>query len=163
MKTITATHKGIAINYADTHKSAFIPYPDTDIVVELSNNKRKYRELNLIQKNMYCRLMYGIKAYSPDQVKSMSDALIFTIERQHTRATDVVNQLKYERHYGPYNKLFKVIFPHIELSYFKDGKFAEMPTLKELKITTDDIIQAWIDTKLLPLNFFSLEADQLEL
>ena len=163
MKTITATHKGIAINYADTHKSAFIPYQDNDIVNPSPNTKRKYRELNVIQKNMYCRLMYGMEAFTPDQIKSMSESLIFTIKTEHVRATNVVNMLKYERHYGAYNKLLKVIFPHVELSYFKDGKFAEMPTLKELKITTDDIIQAWIENKLLPLNFFSLEVDTLEL
>lgn len=163
MKTITATTKGIAINYQDTGKSSFIPYEKELYNNQSSDNNGKYRELNPMQRSMFCRLMYGIKNYNHDELSSMSESLIFTIKKEHYRATDVLNQLKYERYYGAYNKLLKTIFPQIELNYFKDGKYAEMPTLKELKITTDDIIKVWIDNKLLPLNFYSIQADELSL
>lgn len=162
MKTITATAKGVAVNYEDTHKSSFIQYKK-ELVVESDNNPRKYLELNTIQKSMYRRLMYGTKAYTPAELSSMNKTTIFSIEKEHIRATEVINQYKYEKHYGAYNKLLKVIFPHIELSYFKDGKYADMPTLAELKITTEDIIRLWIENKLLPSNFLSLSVDTIQL
>lgn len=162
MKTITATAKGVAVNYEDTHKSSFIPYKK-ELIVESDNNRRNYLELNVIQRSMYRRLMYGTKAYTPSELGSMNKTTIFAIEKEHIRATEVLNQYKYEKHYGAYNKLLKVIFPHIELSYFKDGKYADMPTLGELKITTEDIINLWIANKLLPSNFLSLSVDTIEL
>lgn len=161
MKTITATKSGVSINYEDTGKSSFIKYKD--IQSSVSDNNHKYLELNVIQKSMFRRLMYGIKAYTPQEVASMDKALIFTIEKEHVRATEVVNKFKYEKHYAAYNKLLSVIFPHVELSYFKDGKYADMPTLKDLKITTEDIIRLWIENKLLPSNFLSLNVNNINL
>lgn len=160
MKTITATAKGVAVNYENTHKSSFIPY-DKDVITESDN--RKYLELNVIQKSMYRRLMYGTKAFTPQEISTMTKAILFAIEKEHVRATDVLNKYKYEKHFGAYNKLLKVIFPHIELSYFKDGKFADVPTMKELKITTEDIINLWIENKLLPSNFLSLDVNNINL
>lgn len=160
MKNITATAKGVAINYENTHKSSFIPYQER---TECSQQRSNYFEMNEIQKRMYRRLMYGMKAFTKEEIVSMTKTTIFSIEKEHIRATEVVNQLKYERHYGAYNKLLKVIFPQVELSYFKDGKHSEMPTLKELKITTKDIVDAWILNKLLPSNFFNLNTETLSL
>jgi hypothetical protein len=164
MKTITATNKGIAINYEDTHKSSFIPYAnDYSLTASTPNQKRNYLELNTIQKSMYRRLMYGQDAFTPEEITSMSPSTLFSIKKEHIRATEVLNQFKYERHYGAYNKLFAVIFPHIDLSYFKDGRYSEMPTLKELKISTNDIINLWIANKLLPSNFLSLNVETIKL
>lgn len=161
MKTITATSKGIAINYQNTGKSSFIPYSQT--VSAQSVNKTTFFKMNDIQKKMYRRLLYGVKAFTPEELESMNQSLIIQIEKDHYRATEVVNKLKYDRFFGAYNKLLSVMFPHIELSYYKDGKFASMPSLKELKIQTTDIIDAWIENKLLPLNFLSLNPETVEL
>lgn len=159
-KTITATKGGIAINYSNG-KSSFIPY---DKVEEISNNVQKtYFTMNSIQKSMYRRLMYGMDAFNQDEVKSMDNNVIFKIKNDHIRATDALNQLKYERVYGDCNKLLAVIFPHIKLDYFKDGKYSTLPTLKECKITTIDVVDLWINHKLLPLNFYSLNEEALAL
>jgi len=162
MKTITATKTGVAINYHDTGKSSFIPYQFNEEAPS-PNRKSKYLELNIIQKSMFRRLMYGIKAYTPQEVSSMDEKLVFTIEKEHLRATQVLNKHKYEKHYAAYNKLLSVIFPHIELNYFKDGQYVDIPTMKELKITTYDIIVLWIDNKLLPSNFFNLDVHTIQL
>lgn len=160
-KTITATTKGISINYSNG-KSAFIPYQSVD-EISSQNNPRRYKELNMIQKTMYRRLMYGTSAYTEQELGTMSQQIIFTIKKEHLRATEAINQLKYETYYGAYNKLLKVIFPQVELSYFKDGKFANLPTLKELKITTEQVINTWINHKLLPSNFYSISEETLQL
>lgn len=160
MKTITATRTGIAINYQNG-KSSFIPYGKQSYQEHTSN--QRYFQMNDIQRTMYRRLMYGLAGFTSEEISSMHQTTIFKIKNEHLRATDIVNELKYTKHYGAYNKLLAVIFPHVELDYRKDGKYAELPTLKELKIKTTDIIDAWINGKLLPLNFYSLNEETLAL
>lgn len=163
-KTITATTKGIAINYQDTGKSSFIPYDTTAYeTTRATSTQRNTFIMNEIQRTMYRRLMYGMKNYTEEQVSTMNLTDIMHIEKDHARATDVINKLKYERVYGAYNKLLSVIFPQVELDYYKDGKFCNLPSLKELKITARDIADAWINNKLLPLNFYNLTPATIEL
>jgi hypothetical protein len=159
-KTITATRTGIAINY-ENGKSNFIPYNKEE--VHNSSNTKRYFQMNEIQRNMYRRLMYGLASFTSEEISSLDQPTLFKIKNEHIRATDVVNELKYTKYYGAYNKLLAVIFPHVELDYRKDGKYAEMPTLRELKITTSDIVNAWINNKLLPLNFYCLNEETIKL
>jgi DNA-binding XRE family transcriptional regulator len=163
MKTITAAAKGIAINYQDTGKSSFIPYSQQNLAEKQKVNVNSFIQMNEIQRSMYRRLLYGTKAYTADQLESMSQTTIIQIEKDHYRATEVINKLKYDRMYGAYNKLLSVIFPQVELCYYKDGKHTPMPSLKELKIRTNDIVNAWIENKLLPLNFLSLNTETVQL
>lgn len=157
-KTITATRTGIAINY-ENGKSSFIPYDEKETSLHVST--QLYFQMNDIQRNMYRRLMYGLASFTSDEISSFDSSTLFKIKNEHLRATDIVNELKYTRYYGAYNKLLNVIFPQVDLDYRKDGKHATLPTLKELKITTVDIIDAWITGKLLPLNFYNLNEESL--
>lgn len=163
MKTITATNKGIAINYEKTGKSSFIPYQDEPVSYQNNNNRSGHYQMNPIQYKLYQQLMHGMKIYSAEERAAMSESSVFTVTNKHLRATEVLNMLKYERCYGYINKLFEVIFPHIKLDYYKDGKYADMPTLRELGITTIDVIDTWIENKLLPLNFYSLDTNSIKL
>lgn len=159
-KTITATKTGIAINY-ENGKSSFIKYDD-NCHYEQSVNQR-YFSMNNIQRTMYKRLMYGLDSFSSDELNSMDKNTVFTVKNQHQRAISILNELKYEKCYGACNKLFAVIFPHVKLDFHKDGKYATLPTLSELKINTRDVVDAWINGKLLPLNFYSLNEEALAL
>jgi hypothetical protein len=163
MKTITATPKGIAINYERTEKSSFIPYETMERSTQNRVNRFGHYQMNTIQYGLYQQLMHGMKAYDQDQINTMSESAKFTIRNKHMRATEVINKMKYEKTYGYINKLFDVIFPQIKLDYYKDGRFADLPTLRELKISTVDIIDAWISEKLLPLDFYSLNEQSLKL
>lgn len=160
MKTITATAKGIAINYEDSNKSTFIYYEQTSAIIKEQNN---YFEMNAIQRSMFRRLMYGINAYSSEEIQTMTEIIKYSIKKDHTKAIEVVNKMKYEKYYGDYNKLLSAIFPKIKLSFYKDGQDFPTPSLKELKITTSDIINAWINEKLLPLNFYQITQESLTL
>lgn len=159
-KTITATRTGIAINY-ENGKSSFIPYSKEDNTVQVCS--QRYFEMNDIQRNMFRRLMYGLASFTSQEISSFDQNTLFRIKNEHLRATDIVNELKYTKYYGDYNKLLAVIFPNVQLDYRKDGKYAELPTLKELKIKTTDIVDAWINGKLLPLNFYNLNEESLAL
>lgn len=161
MKTITATRKGIAINYENNKKSSFISY---DEVNQKQNQKYKdFFEMNIIQRNMYRRLFYGLQAYSNQEVQSFTKKDIIAISHDHNKAQNIINSLKYDRLYNDVNKLLAVIFPHVKLDFYKDGHDVILPSLKSLKITTVDIIDKWIEYKLLPNNFYSINTDNLNL
>ena len=159
-KTITATRTGIAINY-ENGKSSFIPYDKDNNTLHVST--QRYFQMNDIQRNMYRRLMYGLNSFTSEEISTFDSITVFRIKNEHLRATDVLNELKYTIYYGTYNKLLSVIFPQVELDYRKDGKYAPLPSLKELKISTIDITNAWIKGKLLPLNFYNLNEESLAL
>lgn len=164
-KTITATSKGIAINYEDTGKSSFIEYDSNAITSFKSTHQKSTRfyEMNIIQRNMYRRLLYGMAAYNKDEIKTMSPSLVFTINKEHHKAKQIVNKLKYDKMFDATNKLLSVIFPHIKFDFYKDGQDVNYPTLKELGINTFDIVDAWIKGKLLPVNFYELTPECLHL
>jgi hypothetical protein len=159
MKTITAKSKGIEIVYHDTQRSTFIPYMNNNAYSQRPKSKYNNYQMNTVQYGMYQRLMYGLEIFDKEQLATLDQNTKFAISNMHNRAMDVLNELKYDRTYGYINKLFKVIFPTVELNYYKDGKehkYTKLPTLKELKLTTLDIINVWIKNKLLPLDFYNL-------
>jgi hypothetical protein len=162
MKTITATKQGIAINYESNRKSLFIKYDEAN---QQQQNKKSadFFEMNTIQRNMYRRLFYGMESFSAEEVKTMSKIDISKVTRDHNKAQKIVNEMKYQKLYGDTNKLRAVIFPHVKLGFYKDGQDVSLPSLKELKITTVDIINKWIEKKLLPENFFNLNIANLAL
>jgi len=163
MKTITATKNGISINYeVKGKKSSFIRYDEANSQKQ-SKRSEHFFEMNVIQRNMYRRLFYGMEAFSPEEVKTMSKIDISKISRDHSKATKIVNQLKYQKYFGDYNKLLSVLFPHVKLDFYKDGQDVSLPSLKELKITTVDIIDKWVEEKLLPENFYNLNIANLAL
>jgi hypothetical protein len=159
MKTISATSKGICIIY-ENGKSSFIQYSEELNTSRVQNN---YFEMNEIQRNMYRRLMYGINSYTSEEINTMSEIIKYNIAKDHKKAVNVINKLKYDKFFGAYNKLLAVIFPHVKLDYYKDGQDIPTPSLKELKINTVNIIDAWINEKLLPLNFYSLNEETISL
>ncbi len=163
MKTVTATAKGVAVNYENTQKSTFIPYGEMSQSDNVYRQMNHHYQMNGIQYGLYQQLMLGPKAYSVNEFESMPESTKFAIRNKHLRATEVLNKMKYEKSFGYINKLFAVIFPDIKLDYYKDGKYAEMPTLRELGIKTVDIIDAWIENKLLPLDFYDLSEQKLAL
>jgi hypothetical protein len=163
MKTITATKNGISINYeVRGKKSSFIRYDEAN-QQQQSTRSENFFEMNVIQRNMYRRLFYGMEAFSAEEVKTMSKIDISKVTRDHSKATKIVNQLKYQKYFGDYNKLLSVLFPHVKLDFYKDGQDVSLPSLKELKITTVDIIDKWVEEKLLPENFYNLNIANLAL
>ena len=73
--SITATAQGI-VTYLDG-KSEFVKY-DKLAQNKISTNKRVQKTqdslyLNLIQRSMYRRLMYGLKEYTPEQIEFFED------------------------------------------------------------------------------------------
>jgi len=165
MKTITATNKGIVINYEGSTKSSFVHYeqPVQQVTNNQRVNKQRFYEMNQIQKSMYRRLLYGLTAYSQEEISTMSPEVVFNIKKDHHRASELINIMKYDMVYESYNKLLSVIFPKVNFSYYKDGQDVSLPTLKELKISTLDVVDCWIKGKLLPLNFYDLTLSTLKI
>lgn len=165
MKTINATSKGIAINYEHTNKSSFIRYeaPAQERLEKRLLNKPRFYEMNQIQRSMYRRLLYGINDFTPQEISTMNESTIHCINRDHRKAMELVNKMKYEIVYGAYNKLLAVMFPKAKFSFYTDGQDVTLPTLKELKIGTFQVVDCWINGKLLPENFYCLNTTTLKL
>lgn len=115
--------------------------------------------LNLIQRQMYRRLMYGLKEYAPEQVASMSPSIITKIVEDYKKAKRALHVLKAKTFYKNETNLIKAIFPHAHLGEKDHDWFLEIPkdiTLKKLGISTQEVIEEFIRRRLLPKDFFSL-------
>jgi hypothetical protein len=116
--------------------------------------------LNMIQRPMYRRLIYGMKDFSDAQRKAMSPKAIHRINTDHERATRFLHIMKAKRYMEAETKLINAIFGENSIRFDKDCDWMEpLPsgvTLRSLKFTTADVINELIIRKLLPANFLSI-------
>lgn len=116
--------------------------------------------LNLIQRPMYRRLMYGLAEYSPAQLATMGKDSISRIVTDHERAKRVLHVMKAKRYMKAETKLLNTIFSHCNIREDKDCDWMDpLPksvTLRSLGITTREVCEEFIHRKLLPKNFFEI-------
>lgn len=144
----------------------FVKYPpiEEEEVVE-SSPKEGELYMNIVQRSMYRRVMYGLKNYSEEQLKSMTDDAKFKIDKDYKYGVRVLNKLKLQVFYEPYNKLIKAMLPHFKEDE-EDYMYHHSPpgvTLKKLNISTKRICEELIKYDLLPKNFFEIEPENLKL
>jgi hypothetical protein len=123
-------------------------------------------QLNMPQRQMYRRLMYGMKNYDDHERSGMSNRAIARVEKDSLTASRAMHVLKAKRFYDLETKLCKAIFPHARIGENDRDWFLELPktaTLKKLGIGTREIIDDFIKRKLLPENFYSINADNIQL
>lgn len=173
LTNITANSQGYVM-YSGSTKPLFERYEN--FYQTKSNHKTKSivktieslenAELNLIQKNMYRRLMYGLKEYTPEQISAMSPSTIKYIVNDHNYAKRIIQVMKAKKYYQAETKLFEAIFPQLKVTDIDYDWMLEVPreaTLAKLKISTKDVIIEFIRRKILPKNFFELSPDILTL
>lgn len=115
--------------------------------------------LNMIQRQMFRRLMYGLKEYGPEQIACMSPSSISRIVEDYKKAKRALHILKAKKYYHAETKLLSAIFPHANLGQKDHDWFLELPknvTLRSLGISTKEVIDEFIKRKLLPRNFYQL-------
>jgi hypothetical protein len=167
---VTATAKGIV--YHNNSKTT-IKYPVIKETVNLTtpeNRKKLVQEpkkvyLNLVQRQMYRRLMYGMKEYDKRQILAMSQNAIRQVEEDYKKAKRAIHILKAKKCFMAETKLINAIFQRNIGKHDYDW-YLDLPksfTLRKLGISTDDIINDFIKRKLLPRNFYSLNADTIKL
>lgn len=132
-------------------------------VQQASDNIEKVN-LNIIQRQMFRRLMYGLKEYTPEQMSSMSPQAITRIVEDYKKAKRALHILKAKQFYEAETKLLAAIFPHTNLGKNDFDWLVDLPksvTLRNLGISTKQVIDEFITRKLLPANFYELSPENV--
>jgi hypothetical protein len=167
--TITATAQGI-IMYNSNGKAELQQYSKLVQNKTTRSNKVKKTEealddkihLNMIQRQMYRRLMYGLKEYSPEQIASFSPSSLSKIVEDYKKAKQYLHILKAKKMFDAETKLVNAMFPGHNIGEKDYDWFMDLPkraTLRNLGITTRQVIDEFITRRLLPKNFLQLTLD----
>jgi hypothetical protein len=165
--SITATAQGI-VTYLDG-KSEFVKY-DKLAQNKISTNKRVQKTqdslyLNLIQRSMYRRLMYGLKEYTPEQIASFSPSTLNRIVSDFKKAKQYLQIMKAKKCFHSETRIINAICLS-DIGKKDYDWYLDLPkyiTLRNLGITTKDVCDEFITRKLLPKNFYSINQQQIQL
>jgi hypothetical protein len=158
--SITATSQGV-VTYDKNGRGNLQKYANTYQAKSGYKNKKvqdaaERIHLNLVQRQMYRRLMYGLKEYSAEQMAAMSPSVISQVVLDYQKASRALWVMKAKVYYKNETNLIKSIFPHAKIGE-KDADWqVDLPksaTLKKLGISTKQIIDEFIKRRLLPKNF----------
>lgn len=122
--------------------------------------------MNMIQRAMYRRLMYGLSEFSPEQISDLSVKFENTIVREHRFTRQAVQILKAKKLYGVETRLINAIFQHSPIGDKDYEWIMSIPkkhTLRNLGISTKEILDELISRKLLPENYHTLDVTQVQL
>jgi len=128
--------------------------------VKVTQEEIEKIHLNMIQRSMYRRLMYGLKEYTPEQVASFSPSTLSKIVADYKKAKQYLHILKSKKLFGPETMLMNALFPHAKIGEKDFDWFLDLPktaTLRNLGITTRTVIDEFVRRKLLPKNFYELQ------
>ncbi len=169
IKIASSTSKGILYTSKNgkTFRKYRPPLKKSYTQVDFStDNKDLYNvKLNMVQRGMYRRLLYGLKDYTKKEKESLSTYLKSKIDNEYKVASRVLHVLKAKKYYYAETLLLNAIFPLSDVGQKDYDWYLELPksaTLSKLKITTKEIIDEFIRKKLLPKNFYKLK-DEVEL
>lgn len=167
---VTATAKGIMYHNNPMRTIRYeIIQEKKDLTV--AENKKKLKEepkkvyLNLVQRQMYRRLMYGMKEYDKKQILSMSENAIRQVQEDYKKAKRAIHILKAKKCFMAETKLVNDIFQK-NIGKNDYDWYLDLPksyTLRKLGISTEDIINDFIKRRLLPTNFYLLNAETIKL
>ena len=172
--SITATAQGIISydkdgrqivqRYDRTYQSAS-GKNRTERIMATMNEVEKIH-LNLIQRQMYRRLMYGLKEYTPEQIAAMSPSSISKVVEDYKKAKRALHVLKAKKYFHAETKLMNALFPNQTIGSKDFDWYLDLPknvTLRSLGIGTKQVIDEFISRKLLPKNFYSLSPENVSM
>lgn len=168
--SITASAQGIAF-VNKNGKSILQKYDDTyqaksELKPPHIAETAERIHLNLVQRQMYRRLMYGLKEYTPDMIAALSPVSISRIVNDYNKASRALHVMKAKKLYKNETNLVNSIFSHVNIGEKDFDWLIELPktaTLKKLNISTRDVIDEFIKRKLLPRNFYFLSSETIQL
>jgi hypothetical protein len=166
-KSISAKSGGMIITY-DDNKSSYVKYePKKDYINSIQiNGKRKYQpiefQLNKTQLRLYNEAVYGFKAYSNEVIMEMRPQHIKRIKEIHLKAKDVINSYKIELANLNMDNFLSKMFPNSKLAKTMVQTKGIEPdikislSLKDLKVSTENLAKRLVQYRVLPENFFNL-------
>lgn len=123
-----------------------------------------YTKLNQTQHRLFKRVLHGFKMYKKDEVKSMHRDKKKRISKVWKRGQQVLNCWKQEICNRQASKIFAIFTCSKDAMKLAatdpkdtDPTYVNRMTLKDLKITYEDVIVKFIAEGLLPKNFLKLK------
>jgi len=170
-KTVSCNFNGIVISYGDAKKHQYIRYETPTYVKKIQlEGTVKYQkieeEIKLTpkQKEIYSKVLYGFKAYTPEEISNMSERYKINVTVSYTKAQRILRNWKQDLTFGFIDKLLLTIFPkspivkqltnltgHLNIIQKEDEI-----SFKDLGINQQKIIKKLMEFKLLPKNFYEL-------
>ena len=102
----------------------------------------------------------------PEQISKMSPKTITHIVKNHEKALKILHILKAKKLYKNETNLVNSIFPHAQIGNSDNDWLIKLPkdaTLKKLGISTKEIVDEFIQRKMLPIDFYNLSTDTVKL
>lgn len=163
----SATSNGVQENLLEGKRQKYYRFNVSKEKNQINKKKKFLKKdndslyLNFTQREMYRRLMYGLKNYSSEQIEAMSRFTQNKISKDFNQAQKQIHIIKAKQLYYAETKLFDAICPHLNLQT-KDSnwlglKIPQNMTLRKLNIKPKEIIDTFINKKLLPENFYTME------
>ena len=122
-----------------------------------------YTKLNPYQHFLFKRILHGFKIYKKDEVNKMHYSKRNRISKVWKRGQDVLNCWKQEICNREANKIFALFKYSKTAKQFldtdpkdTDTEYKNTMSLKDLKITYEDVIIKFMSVGLLPKNFLTL-------
>lgn len=170
-KTATVTKKGIIISYQDVHKHWTIDFNEKDSIQKIqlfgknSFQKKKEKGFNAFQAKLFNQIYFGYDAYSSTELKQMSAKDRLEIRFKYNKGQSIINHLKQETLFQTVDDFLISLFPHSKIvnkfSQVKPTKYIleDSPMLREIPLSKNLIAKKFVESKLLPANFFSLSIE----
>jgi len=153
-KTVSARAHGIIISFRDVNKHKFVPYNEHVQNKQLYSKPVQPQVFNKFQETMYTQAIYGLGAYSEQQLKKMTPKERFEIIKRYSKAQAVIKRFKDALYENSMMNVLKQVFHHSELMQEFCSVKPE-PILSQV-INEQAIAQVLIQHGLLPQNFFKL-------
>ncbi len=171
-KAITAVSNGIVISFRDANKNKFIPYENETVTqIQIFGTSRYQKteqtiDFSPVQADLYQKVVYGFKAYSKEEMYSMSELTRINITVKYTKAQRILQRWKQELIFKSVDDFLMALFPRSETikkmiqvqGYLKDDNDtdANFISFEEIGISKKQIANKLIEFGLLPKNFYQL-------
>lgn len=170
-KTISCNSNGIVISYGDANKHQFMRYETPSHIKKIQlEGTAKYQKieeefkLSPKQKDLYSKVVYGFKAYTKEEIQTMSERKKTNVTVTYTKAQRILRNWKQDLTFSFVDRFLLAIFPKSPIvsqmcqikGHLADYDKEDEISFKDLGITQEQIVNKLIEFELLPQNFYQL-------
>lgn len=168
-KTISCNSNGMVISYGDANKHQYVGYNSYVSKIQLEGTV-KYQpiEKNIKftpkQKDLYSKVLYGFKAYTPEEIACLNERAKINITVTYAKAQRILRNWKQDITFSNLDRFLLSLFPKspvIKAMCATTGHVDNIAkedeiSFKDLGINQDQIANKLIEFGLLPKNFYNL-------
>jgi hypothetical protein len=170
-KTISCNSNGMVISYGDVNKHQFMRYETPSHIKNIQlNGTVKYQQIEKNtqfspkQKDLYSKVVYGFKAYTPQEIAKMSEKTKKDVSVRYAKAQRILRNWKQDITFSNLDRFLLALFPKspiIKQMVATTGHIDDVPkedeiSFKDLGIKQDQMANKLIEFGLLPQNFYQL-------